>query len=1012
MHHRTRSKSQRLSRQKSTSSVQSVHLEHIHPATAERDAQAAATQAFARARGRSATDATLWPPSRNESSNTTSHDDTHERRINDPALHRQQSIRFVPSRTSRSTQNHTATDTTSPDPNTSTPRARSTRNSGEPRPTSRASATGMVSAAKGIAGDYINTLFTGEEYYTPEDDIASAPSSYRRIRKSRSMMTSSGASIISKHYTQASTSTVGNGMPPPSAATSTLKVDENVPPSRLKAPKSMSFLRSRRDHSGLFSQNRGSVPKELSSDESARTSNNREEPLKSQPSTFFRPKSTGADKFIRKSMRDSSNDAMPVDERAPKDGSLRIRARKVSSNFKHKLKSFFSLTKGDSNEASFPPQQIEASTSHNRDLDNDEYIDEDDFPFQSAYDEAAISRVPSGVPSLHAVPSHQQLRSRQGSFESLASERRASNERSRVTSWSNSDTNTIHTTTSRKGERERQRLSIIKEDGVHISSSSARQMRADSHAMDSNANLHHLPPPIPPQPATVDSQRIYSALMKKLNNTNQHSQRNEAQRNEVQRQKSVDDFIHSGAVPPRRSSRACEIRGANVPPTIRHVPRNLQLTPPKSTQRKPTASAARPNVEVHESSFDSTSLSEQQGVPPSASAPIAYEAERVKDENDQPFPAPRIEAPTPPPRALSTRSSAFFASPTCHLFRTQSPYRRAIQDSMKTESQDSQLKSPEFNPWMRSLSSLPIRRPSACESEMDKKMQYAKSIYSSTTEEPAAASASNTSAAVDNFPTAPIAHGNATIFLDPPVYRPAPPPIPKHRVTSSASSVDWKTWLSASVSKLESPPNRIKTGALEYVVPSSRSPGHVREEAQIHDEEDQSPLEVYKPTRADGVLAPIEQNARASPQVFRPASHITSLGTYYGKGNEEAESTAIQPRNVLCSTPSVGSMGSTQEANAFTEPTKKGVFDSLRRRSLAHRPSLNTLAGNPTSKKLVKKQPGPKRYVTPTSSPRVMEGTDEQFRNVSGLPDSGDKFGITASAKTENVSPRTGVGAD
>ncbi|KAI1779125.1 hypothetical protein F4818DRAFT_455301 [Hypoxylon cercidicola] len=1007
MHHRHSTKSQRLDRRKSASSVKSVHLEHIHPATAERDAQAAAMQAFTRAQGRSATDATLWPPSRTEElSKTTSYDDTHERRSNESVLHRQQSIRFVPTRTSRSIQSHTTTDNVASNPSISTSRTRTTVNGVEPPPTGSASATGMVSAAKGIAGDYINTLFTGEEYYTPEDDIASAPSSYRRIRKSRSVITNSGASINSRNYTQTSTT---NRMPPPPAGSLTLEVDENVPPAGLKAPKSMSFLRNRRDHSSLFSQRRGSVPKGLSGDGSARTSNNREEPLRSQPSTFFRPRSTGAEKFIRKSMRDSSNGTMPMDEKSPKDGSLRIRARKVSSNFKHKLKNFFSLTKGDSNEASFPPQQIEASKSHNTDLDNDEYINEDGFPFRSAYDEAAISQVPSGVPSLHAVPSHQQLRSRQGSLESLASEKRASNERSRVTSWSNSETNTVNTTNTHRGEWERQRLSIINEDGVHISSSSANLMGVDTHATDSKTSIHHLPPPIPPQPATVDSQRIYSALMKKLNSTNQHSQRNE-----IQRQRSVDDFISSGVVPPRSSSRADEVRGANMPPTIRRVYPDSLLRPttPKPIERK-MASTARVEEYSDESPFHPTSLSSQRhGVPPSASAPGGYEAGRLKDENDQLIPVARLEAPTPPPRALSTRSSAFFASPTCHLFRTQSPYRRAIQDSMKKESQASQVKSPEFNPWMRSLTSLPIRRPSTCESEMDKKMQYAKSIYSSVTEDPAVTSSDHNNATPDNFPMPRNAHGDATIFIDPPVYRPNPPSLPKHRVTSSASSVEWKTWLSANVSKLEGPPNRANTGVLEHVIPSSRSSGHVREEAQINDEDDQSPLEVYKPTRADNALAPIEQNTRASPQVSRPASNNTPLGVYYDRRNEEAQPPAIQSRNALCSTPSLASIGSAQEANVSSEPASKGVFDSLRRRSLTHRPSLHTLSGNPTLRKLVKKQPGLKNYVTPISSPRLTSGTDKQSKNLGGPPDSRGKFGVAASVKTENVSPRTGVDAD
>ncbi|KAI6084976.1 hypothetical protein F4821DRAFT_279670 [Hypoxylon rubiginosum] len=994
-----RRKSQLLDRRKSTSSVRSVHLEHINPATAERDARAAATQAFARSQGHSATDATLWPPSRTNQSSK--NDGTHHNRNSYSSLHRQQSIRFVPSRTSRTIRSHTMTSDITPDPNLSTPRTSTATNSREPRSMSRASATGIVSAAKGMAGDYINSLFVGEEHYTPEDDVASLPSSYRKIRKSRSMITSSGVSVTSRNYTQASTSTVADRMPAPSIGSSILERDENIPPAGLKAPKSMSFLRNRRDYPALFSQRRGGVSKGLFSDGGTRASDNRERPLKSQPSTFLRPKSMGADKF-RMSMRDTSNDAAPVDERLPKDGSLRIRARKVSSNFKHKLKSFFNLTKGDSNEASFPPQQIEASRSHNTDWE-DEEINEDAFPFQSAYDEAAISRVPSGVPSLHAVPSNQQLRSRQGSLESLNSEKRASDDRSRVTSWSNSDTNTINTMHS---NREQQRLSIIREDGVHFPSSSVGLMSAgsrtgsSSHAKNSNKSVRHLPPPIPHQPATVDSQRIYSALMKKLNDTDQRSQNSE-----VQRQRSIDDFINSGVPPPRGSSRDYIVRGANTPPTIRRVMPESLLIASKSAGKKPVTRSLREGID--ESPLHSMSGSLRRRFPPSASAPGAYEDEGFKDGGDIP-PIPRIEAPTPPPRALSNRSSAFFASPTCHLFRTQSPYRRAIQDSMKAESEKSQLKSPEFNPWMGSLSSLPIRRPSMCESDMDKKMQYAKSIYSSNTEDPITTSSKNQ---VDNFPVPSNTHGDATIFIDPPVYRPTPPPVPKHREASSSSSVEWKTWLSANVSKLEGSPNGVNTSVLEYVVPSSRSSGHVREQAQINDEDDQSPVEVYKPTGANGVLAPIEHNARASSQASRRISNSRSLNTFYDRGNKEAESPAIQSRNVLCSTPSLASMGSTQEENISTEPARKGVFDSLRRRSLAHRPSLNTLPGNPTSRKLVKKQPGLKSYTTPTPSPRLTAGADKQYSNLSGTPDSKSKLGIAASTKSENVSPRAGAGA-
>ncbi|KAI1403232.1 hypothetical protein F4819DRAFT_506577 [Hypoxylon fuscum] len=972
MYHRNSTKSHHLDRRKSTSSAKSVHLEHINPETAERDAQAAAMQAFSRAKERSSTDATLWPPPRNNNSNGTgSNADASERCSNESSLQRRRSIRFVPTRTSRSTRSHTINS------NASTTESKAAVHGAESRPTSSASAAGMVSAAKGTAGDYINSFITCNEYYTPEDNIASVPSSYRKIRKSRSMLTSSEASMASRNYTNIPTSPTMSQFPTLHTGSSNPCINENIPPAGLKAPKSMSFLRGRRDQSMLFSKRRGSNPVRASNDDSIDTSNNKQEHVKSQPANFLRPKSINADRFLRKSMRNSSNDTLPVDRKIPKDGSLRHRARKVSSNFKYKLKNFFSLAKGDTEEASFPPQQIEASKSHNTSLDNPGYMNEHDFPFQSADDEAALSRVPSGIASLHAVPSHQQLRSRQGSLESLRSERRASDERSRVTSWSNSDTNTLNTMNSR--EWERKRLSVINEHGMHISSST-RPITPDANDVDINIGIGSLP-----QPATVDSQRIYSALMKRLDETNKSSQSG------VQGQRSVDDFVQSGVVPPRGSSRAYEVRGHDTTPTIRHVVRDdfSDSSSTRTIERKPIAGAGEVKTEPNGSPFRSNTVSSS----------IAHGQKGPKDESDQLPSVPRIEEPTPPMRTLSNRSSAFFASPTCHLFRTQSPYRRAIQDSMKTESQSTQMRSPEFNPWMRSLTSLPIRRPSTCESEVDKKMQYAESVYSS--EGPTIGSQNNTSAIADNFPRPPSAHGDATIFVDPPVYRPTPPLPPKHRVTSSASSVEWKTWLSANVSKLEGTSGRATTSPLEYAVPSTRSSGHVREDAQIDDENEPNPLEVYRPTRA-------------SPESPHPTPKITTPAARCVKENEAPESSTIPFRSSLRATTSLANLKSDQEAKPSTAPTKRGAFDSFRRKSLAHKPSANTLAGNLTStRKLVKKQSGFKKYVTPTSSPGISAAVDKQFRKINDSTDSlKRKFGIAASAMTENISPKGATDRD
>ncbi|KAI1080212.1 hypothetical protein F5B20DRAFT_589632 [Whalleya microplaca] len=968
MHRRNSTKLHGIDHRKSLSSVRSVHLEHIHPDAAERDAQAAAAQAFAKARERSErsnTNAALWPPPRHSDSNrTSSYSGTPERRSDDCGIRRQQSVRFVRRGALQGTPSYTAAQSVTPTRNPSTVRLRVTRNGVEQRPASSASASGMVSAAKGVAGDYINALIAGDEYYTPEDDIASAPSSYRRIRKSKSMFTNSETGTLPGRYlteTALSPMSQMGQLPLSSTESSILRADENRPPTRLKAPKSMSFLKSCR----------GQSP----------------QPLQSHPSGFFHPKSTGPEKNLRKSMRDASDGTLSSKAKYTKNGSLRVRARKVSQNFKHKLKNFFSLVKGENDKNVFPPQQIDASKLHAAGLDNPNYKGDSNYQFETATDEAALSRVTSGVPSLHAVPSYQQLRSRQGSVESLRSEIRASDDRSRVTSWTNSDTNTLGSHT---GEWDRPRLSVIKENGTHVSSSSAWRNGVvnPNPFQHPNPSVVSLQPRMPPPPATVNSQRIYSALMKRLN--------------ETRRQRSVDDFVKLGVVPLRGSSLDYKSQGCTTPTpaTIRHVvsdsPSDSSST--RTIERKPVPST--PAVATERNGF-----------------PL-----RTGAKSDTGSSIPHVKPSLV--RTLSARSSAFFASPTCHLFRTESPYRRALQDSMKNESQITQPKSPDYNPWMRSLTSLPMRCPSTCESEIDKKMHYAESIYSSTTEEPAAG-LNITSALVDNFPRPPSAHGDATIFVDPPVYRPTPPSPLRHRVTSSTSSVEWKTWLSANVSKLEIPPDHHNPGDLEFAIPTARFSGHIREETQIHDDDEQPSLEVYEPTRPESALATIEHNARPSPpprMILQSKSPIPDCG----KENEAPE-TRVTPearsfplKSALRTAPSVASIASTRETSKTpSDSAQKGAFDSIGRKSLAQVPSLSAIGGNqsrstPTlTTKLVRKQPRAGNNGTPKSSPGLAAAADKQFGKVDDIGASKHKPGTTkASGTDENIGPKTSTNAE
>ncbi|KAI5867865.1 hypothetical protein GGS23DRAFT_613036 [Durotheca rogersii] len=740
MYNRSSNKPHGLSRRKSTLSARGVHLEHIHPETAERDAQAAAAQAFARARRRSATDTALWPPPRdNGPRGDTGNRD--ERCDNGPTVQRQQSVRFVRSRTPKNTQNYVNIV------------ARAAVN-GPENPQTGYSPAGEVKStsrrAKGATIDAGNTV--------------SAPASCHRIRRSKSMLATPSASMTPRSYTHSPTSPATNRMPLSSLEPPSPDTDENIPPMKAKAPQSTSFLTGAGGRTGLIPRRHGSVSMVSSKDAGVQVLHGNIGHVKSQSAGFpRRNKSIHAERPLRRSMRNTDGDdnILPANRVISKGASLRSRAQRASHGFKHKLKSLLNLGRGDTDEATFPPQHIEASKSHVTDFKSLDSVGDDGSQLGSADEEATLARVGSGIPSLHTISSHQQPRSQQGSLDSLGSGERASDTKSRVTSWTNSDTNTFDTLRSHGAGWIRQRLPIVKEDDAHASSS-----------------------PTPRKPATVDGQRIYSALMKRIHGRGQHPGKADLKEQSNSGGPMEPEFLLPGG-----SSEECGSEEPNSPSTIRHVfPGGCSDTSSTGTvQRKMGA-----NVHIVHADSNGSPLR-------TSTQPRTRTPDPLAGESSRPLSGPRMaEAAT----TLSSRSSAFFASPTCHLFRTRSPYRRALQDSMRMAPPHAPLASPGFSPWMRSLTSLPIRRPSSCESDVDEKMRYPESVYSDNTAGPASGSRGNDAASESGDATSsPGDHGDATIFLDPPA-----PALPARRVTSSSSSVEWKRWLSTHVAKLEGPP--------------------------------------------------------------------------------------------------------------------------------------------------------------------------------------------------------------
>ncbi|KAI0535310.1 hypothetical protein GGR58DRAFT_448063 [Xylaria digitata] len=996
MHRRNSTNPRRLDRRKSVTSVKSVHLEHIPPETAERDARIAATQAFTRARERSATDSNsiLWPPSRSPRSNAQSD------QPDGASLCRQQSIRFVQPRHPHLPPNSTMAQDKSPSCISHDSNHHVTTVEIHPRPPSSAAASGMVYATKGAAGDYINTLFTRNEYYTPEDDIASMPSSYRKLRKSRSMFTNRPTVAIPEHVNGTKTSASANQLPLPAVSYfRPHQGDENVPPRRLKTPRSMSFLREFRD---------SIVPAFRSEDDTAPFTSrngyfsNRDGPRdinRPKSSNFFRSKVPSQDRVFRKSMRDTSNSTASMNGTTTKTGSLRYKARRVSQGFKHKLKNLFGLSKNDSDDARLPLQHIDAQRPHVFGWGN--LQDEtDDELFIPPADRGALSRVASGIPSLHAVPSYQQLRSRQGSMDSLRSEQNASDERSRVTSWSNSDTNTVITYNSCREERERKRLSIINENGAHMCSSSAQFATISEQ---SNASTASLCRPVPTAPATVDGRRIYSALMKRVG----HSQ--QAHTSIPESNHSTDDLVHLGTVPRRKSSLRLRRFGYDPAATIRYVfpESEADSESPKADDRLRVTDQGSPS----KSSPSTASRIKEGGQDHLSSVHMNTNAGNMssRDANNNGISAPSIEAPPPLVRTLSSRSSAFFGSPTRHLFRTQSPYRRVLQDRMHTASNEQSIRSPEFNPWMRSLSNLPnlpIRRSSTYGSDADIKLHYTESIYSTNTEDGQTKRQSFLSL-VEDFPRPKSTHGDVTIFVNPGHNKRSSSLPPKQRVTSSSSSIEWKMWLSSNVSKLEETTTQVDSNDFQHGLSSARFSGHVRENAQINDEEDKILDPPDTPSRVRGNTGDSSNLSHDDEDENQP--------TPFDAGDRDAE--IEQPQLFF-----EGSLPTDTSASNIASPatypkqaalkTSTAAFAANHEKELPRVPSFHLKASGSNDQtniatKFMKRQPNAKSSMTPLTSRSLSSTGEGQARKTNGSANSRRKLYSITSTKSENVSPAT-----
>lgn len=868
-----------IERRKSTSSVRSVHLEHFDNAAAQRDARIAATQAFARNQRRHTAEMPLFqlnmPSTRRTNESATASSSFRTSRVHaltDPSdcrddadLHRRHSVRFVapaPDKRRLSCQNsieqtgrasneygkgssethHRCSTDTAPE----TKVLQNTQNTQNQMPTY---GQGGPATSK-LASSFIQALAAEEEYYTPEDDIASMPSSYRRLRRSKSMFPqeiSAGASASedSSHLCNVSVRPRLQASLTNPSILSSATAKENVYPvtgrmvHSLRAPKSMSFLRRcgrsepvETRHFEAYTPWAGlrigeqTVPTQPS--------------VRQHGSLFSwsrNKKSESGLVGIRKSLRSSSTSsgappALPsASLTLPTDGTIRDKARKASRSFKTKIKTLFRSSKSETSSAGIPEQHIEARHTYvaaedetPRALQETPHVDNEN---------ASISHLQPKIPALRSAISHPILRSQQGSTDSLRTD---TDGKSRVTSWTSSNPTTDTVLHEAKSEWEKQRLSVINEGGAHCPSRSALRQTIDTEACMTmkGSFIPERPAPMPPG-APIDSQRIYSALMKRANGFTQiHRDGTQDRRPST----SLSDPFRT-ASPGSSSAQSRMALVAPVetsPTTIRCVPSSTEklsemdsdpwAVRDEMSPRSQDAWAEGMDIVAPRPLFQKEN--QHNDVRSFLSSPSPEEPEFVTAVGAtalSPFADPPVLSGSPLNKGIADAGTGFFASPNNHLFRTTSPYRRALRASMRAAG--------DTGPSMQQRGAV---SGNTYQSDMDGHSErqdslYSESVYSYQTGD----DQTNTKHQGKSDGLAITPYNG----LD----------CPQDKQDSSDSSEEWKSWLAANVSKLEpqSTPGQFDM-PLDDTSPTHRESrifgfGHVRERTQIcPDDDDHDPF--------------------------------------------------------------------------------------------------------------------------------------------------------------------------
>jgi hypothetical protein len=648
------------------------------------------------------------------------------------------------------------------------------------------------------------------------DGYNSTPSSYRRLRKAKSMFSprKRATSAFAGSTPTKSEASHFRGVGRPSFDGAESRVS-------LRLHRSMSFIRGGGEQlTRVFKRSQGNdAAIQMARDQFFNQLE--QQRLKERPSFIFAPRLRRQQNAFRKTVRTSSTTSFgPAISsshnqtfEADKAEQWSAKNRSLSMSIRNKFKRVFGR---GSHTQVFPAQQMDATRAHFRD-----YVPTDSGVHQSyenipTLDGRSLSRGSYQTPSIRFAPSNEDLRSQAGSIRTMPSRESLSNApTSRITSWTDSTSgNTINT----KIAVERKRLSVIQEHGgPHQPSSSAGRV-GDGYSVFRK--------PLRSQTSTnrlnqqVDTQRVYSALVKRIDE-------NSPPKAQPGNQTNGNSENHRGSARSQRSGAIIKaipeelmVDSATVEASSRHSSHQIPIT------RKPVYSRN----------------------------PIKLTPQQLAQHNEGTLNLPKQQP-------LREVRSAFFPFTTEIQTQTPSPFKRSM-----AAHKGSQLESDEEN-------SVIVRRrvesyqPTATVPRRDSSFACSASVYSRSSsgntpnrdgnghspshsdksvERGTAVIISNTPRQVNNIPT------TAT--------RP-----PMH---ASKSSAEWKTWVDSQMSTLD------RQNSIQSRLSEARRPPttHYRESAQIDGDDTQVGRTQYaaagslvRPGIPDGQPHTVSRPSRPSP---------------------------------------------------------------------------------------------------------------------------------------------------